>query len=506
VGCCQNRIHFADNRLKPVGTDRVKSTRDNDITTISDIPAPPVASKFFSLYQSFIAFINLIKLNIHPRQIFQNTQLVLRNQGFLRYFRNTTWLFSEQVLRMVAGLLVGIWVARYLGPYFFGIYSYSVAFVALFGTLAKLGLDNIVVRDIVNYPDKTAETIGTAFWLKVGGGLTTICTILAAVVFIEDDPKTGLFIMIVAAGLFFQSFEVVNFYFQAQVLGKYIAACKMVQLMVSSLLKLFLIIIQAELIFFVAVILVDEISLAAMYGFIYSKRRPGKFWQPFHLPTAKRLLKDSWPLLFASFAVVIYMRIDQVMIKALLGQREVGLYSVAVKLSEVWYFVPTIITTSLFPAILNAKKQSDDLYYRRLKQLYALLIWLGIIVALPVSLSAERIVVILYGSAFSQSGSVLTILVWAGIAVGLMVSSGRFLIAENLTKYTLERNLMGALLNVGLNLLLIPKFGIKGAASSSVFAFFFSGLLYDLLKPRLVHMFFMKTGSIFILWDRAKHQ
>jgi O-antigen/teichoic acid export membrane protein len=385
-----------------------------------------------------------------------------------------------------------------LGPFNYGIYSYAIAFVAIFGTIAKLGLDNIVVLNLFYHPEKHAEYMGTAFWLKCSGALVAICTIFAAIRFTDNSSTINTYITIIAFGLIFQSFEVVDFYFQSVVLSKHIAVCKMFLITISSLLKIYFIIINAKLIYFVLMALVDQITLALLYNHIYSKRRPYNFYGFFCSKLAKNMLKDSWPILVSALSVMVYMRIDQIMLKNMIGEREVGLYSVAVKLTEVWYFVPTILTTSIFPALLNAKKHSKALYHRRLQQLYSFFIWSGILVAISVALLADWIVFFLYGPEFKNAGPALSILIWSGIAVGLIVSSARYLVAENLTRYTLERSFLGALLNIFFNLILIPKIGIKGAAYSVVFALFFAGLLYDIFKPKLKRMFVMKLQSVLI--------
>ena len=165
------------------------------------------------------------------------------HQGFRRYLANTSWMFAEQMLRMVAGLLVGIWVARHLGPAQFGVFSYVIAFTALFGSLAKLGLDSIVVRDLVREPTLRDSYLGTAFWLKLVGALFMLGTIGIVVKLTSSDAITKLYIFIIASGTIFQSFEVVDFYFQSKVLSKFVSICKLIQLLISSILKLYLIFI-----------------------------------------------------------------------------------------------------------------------------------------------------------------------------------------------------------------------------------------------------------------------
>lgn len=422
------------------------------------------------------------------------------HQGFRRYFFNTSWMFAEQVLRIIAGLFVGIYVARYLGPEQFGVYSYAAAFVALFGTIARLGLDGIVVRDLVNHPQERYVYLGTAFWLKLIGAFLTLGLLAIAVQFTSNDATTNLYIFIIASGLIFQSFDVVDFYFQSRVLSKYVSISRLIQLALSSLLKLYFIFIQADLFWFVLVSLVDQITLALSLVFVYWRQKIGSFFGRFNLGTARVMLINAWPLILSGIAISLYMRIDQIMIKEMLGEQEVGLYSAAIRLSEAWYFVPVIITTSLFPAIVNAKKISRELYNKRLQRLYTIMIYTAVGVALPATFMAESIVVTLYGIHYQDAGLVLALHIWAGIFVALGVVNGSWFLAENLQKLATINTLIGAAVNVILNYFLIPIYGIAGVAFATFASYGVAAYLALLLHRKTRGRFYMVTSAIFPGW------
>ena len=424
------------------------------------------------------------------------TQTVKNHQGFRRYFANTSWLFAEQLLRMVAGLLVGIWVARYLGPEQFGIFSYAIAFTSLFNSIAKLGLDGIIVRDLVKEAEKRDIYLGTAFWLKLLGALLMLGIVAIAMQLTSSDPLTNLYILIIASGAIFQSFEVVDFYFQSKVLSKFVSICKMAQLFISSLLKLYFIYTGAELIYFVLVTLLDQVTLALSLYIAYRFQELGSFYVHFNKAIAKQLLKDSWPLIFSGLVIMIYMRIDQLMIKEMLGERDVGLFSAAVRLSEVWYFIPVIISTSLFPSIVNAKKISDKLYDTRLRRLYTFMIWLAIMIALPMTFLSNWLVTLLYGEAYREAGQILMIHIWAGVFVFMGVASSKWFISEGLQRHLTINTVAGAIMNILLNIFLIPKYGIYGAAIATVMsqalASYFMNILFKLTRLN----FFRLTRSV----------
>ncbi len=430
------------------------------------------------------------------------------HQGFRRYFANTSWMFAEQMLRMVAGLLVGIWVARYLGPEQFGVFSYAIAFASLFSSIAKLGLGGIVVRDLVKEPEQRDRYLGTAFWLKLMGAILMLGIVAIAMQLSSSDQLTNLYILIIASGAIFQSFEVVDFYFQSKVLSKFVSICKMTQLFISSLLKLYFIFTGAELIYFVLITLVDQITLSLSLYIAYRFQKLGSFYGHFNTAIAKRLLKDSWPLIFSGLLVTIYMRIDQIMIKEMLGAQEVGLFAAAVRLSEVWYFIPSIITASLFPSIVNAKKNSQAMYLQRLQKLSTLMTWLAIVIALPMTFASDLVVSLLYGHYYQGAGAVLAIHIWGAVFVFLGVASGVFFTVENYTKKSLYRTSLGALSNILLNLVLIPRYGINGAATATLLSQFIANFLYDFFDTSVRDLVFIKIKALFpiyYIWSQENH-
>jgi len=191
------------------------------------------------------------------------------------------------------------------------------------------------------------------------------------------------------------------------------------------------------------------------------------------------------------------MRIDQVMLQEMIGSEAVGQYSAAVRISEAWYFIPMVISNSLFPAIVNAKKQSEELYYARLQRLYDLMVWMSIAIALPMTFLSDWVVNLLYGSAYSQAGSVLMIHIWAGVFVSLGLSFGKYLLVENYTNKYFNRTLIGAVANIILNYFLIPRYGIKGAAIATLIGQFIANYGYDFFDKDLHRQLKIKTMCFF---------
>ncbi len=394
-----------------------------------------------------------------------------RNQGFKRYFFNTFWMMSEKLIRMFLNLFVIVFVARYLGPDRFGILNYAISFVYLFLGIALLGLDNIVVRNLVLSPEDSDRILGTSFYLKVLGSLILLGLISISLHFTSNDRLTKTIIIIIAGGMLFKSFGVIDFYFQAKVNARYVTISQMCSSFASVAFQIALLLYQAPLVYFAWALVLENGIFCISLVFMYFKQRLSVFKWKFNWALALTLLRDSWPLMLSHVMILIQMRIDQVMIKELFNTEMVGHYAAAVRLSEAWYFIPMAITASLFPAILNARNTNKELYHDRLQKLYDLMLWIALIVAIPITFLSDYVICFLYGEEYIMASGALKIHIWAGIFVFLGVAISRYLLAENLMIITLRQAVVGCAFNIILNSIFIPVYGIKGAAWATLISY-----------------------------------
>ncbi|MFM5997561.1 MAG: flippase [Dolichospermum sp.] len=435
----------------------------------------------------------LSKLNFKKKLSFLKSSDKLRE-----IIANTGWLFADRILRMGVGLFVGVWVARYLGVQQFGVFNYATAFVALFSTLSTLGLDSIVVRSIVREPEKRSQILGTAFWLKLFGGVAALILAVSSIILVRhDDQLTISLVAILSSVGIFQAFDTIDLWFQSQVQSKYTVIAKNTAFVITALVKVALISLHAPLIAFAWAGL-GEVSLGAI-GLIISYRVRGYspwLW-PWSLPLAKTLLKESWPLILSGLTIIIYMRIDQIMLGQMVGDKAVGLYSAATRISEIWYFIPGAIASSVIPSIYAAKEVSEALYYQRIEQFLRLLSWLAIVVAVPMSLLSGTIITMLFGKNYEASASILTIHIWASLFVFTGVGTSSWFIAEGLTQFALRRTIIGAVTNVFLNIFLIPTYGGVGAAIATVISQAFASFLSNATHVKTQKIFQIQVKSLF---------
>lgn len=414
---------------------------------------------------------------------------------------NTIWLFADRVIRMAVGLFVNVLVARYLGPQKLGLLNYSIAFTALFTGLASLGLDGIVVRNIVSDSKHKEEILGTTFALKLIAGMIAGTLAVAGVLALHPgDTLIHWLVAIIALGVGFQAFDAIDLWFQTQVQSKYSVYAKNTAFLTIALCKVVLILIKAPLIAFAIAGLV-EIILGA-FGLIIVYRVSGHRMKNWHsnIVRAKFLLKDSWPLMLSGVIVMIYIRIDQVMLGDILGIEKVGIYSVAVNLVEVWYFIPMAITATVFPAIVNAKKLSDVIYYAKLEKLYLLMMWLSVLIALPMTFLSKAIISLVYGQQYEAAHSALSILCWSGVFIFSGLVSNHWYLLENLNRFTLYRHIIGVVANISLNVILIPRYGISGAAMATLVTQFLSSYIFDLLNKPTQKLFRIKSKFLFLFF------
>lgn len=417
--------------------------------------------------------------------------------ALLKIVDNIGWLFFDKVLRMGVGLLVGVWVARYLGPTQFGLYSFATAFVGMFGAVAGLGLQSIVVRDLVRHPENKSETLGTAAALQLAGGPVAYGLLMGTIFWLRpDDDLAQVLVALLGSVLLFKSSEIAATWFESQVQSKYTVWVQNGCFLVFAAVKIALILQGSPLIAF-AWAAVGEALLVALLLFLTLGMSGQRLNQlRLSLARARTLLQDSWPLLMSGIAIMIYMKIDQIMLGQIGGDDAVGIYSAAVRISEVWYFIPMVIVASTFPSILEAKKNSEHQYYQRLQQLYDLMVLISIGIALPMTFLSTPLVTALFGQEFASAGPVLGIHIWASVFVLLGVASSKWFVVENRQILSFQRTALGAAVNVFLNLLLIPTQGPAGAAIATVVSYAVASLFADLLQQETRSMFQMKIKAM----------
>ena len=430
-------------------------------------------------------------------KVIQKVSLLKGRTGLHKILANISWLFADRILRMGFGLVVGIWVARYLGVQQFGLLNYAIAFVAIFNPLANLGLDVVVVRRLVADPTQQQSILGTSFWMRfVAGWLTWLAVIIGIYLLRHDDAMTIVTVMILGAANIFQSFDTIDLWFQSQVRSKYSVLAKNAAFIATTSIRVVMVLSHAPLVAFVVAILLEAVLGAV--GLLIVYKQQGylvKLWQ-WSRSLAQDLLRESLPLILSGLTIMIYMRIDQIMLGQMIGDKAVGVYSAATRISEVWYFIPMTVSSSVMPSIFNAKEISEELYYQRIGGLNRGLTWLAIAVAIVMTFVSKPLIVMLFGNSYIESGTLLAVHIWASVFVFSGVATSGWFIAENLSYLSLYRTLSGAIVNILLNIFLIPIYGGLGAAIATVIAQAVASFISNAVNPKTRKLFKVQIKSL----------
>lgn len=412
-------------------------------------------------------------------------------------FKSTLWLLSERMIKMGLGFVIFALIARHLGPQDFGLLNYSIAFVALVASFTPLGLSGLVVRELVKYPDKKDRLLGSTLFLRFLTGLIAFCGIFLFINTNEDSDMANIILLIVSFKLILDCFETFDLWFQSIVKSKYTAIAKIISLTAVSLVNLFLIYLDVGLLYFAIATTVEFGLIYILLFIIYTIKFGSPLKWKFDFTLSKQLLVQSWPLIFSGVAAVIYLKSDQIMLRWLDSETAVGIYSSAVRLSEVWFFLPTAIVTSLFPAIIKAKQENSSMYNDMLQKIYYLLFYLSVALALIVMLIGTPLINFAYGAQYAEGAIILKIHIWTAIFVFMRALLSKWLINENLLLFSLVSHGLGALSNIALNLLLIPLYGGIGAAIGTLLSFSVSTVLFTFFSKKTRVAGYMMVKTIF---------
>ncbi len=396
-------------------------------------------------------------------------------------------------------MLIGIWVARYLGPESYGKLSYILALVGMFKPLRKLGLDGISSREIAKGETNTSVLVSTVGALKTCGGLIYLIIVLGYIGVFKDDPIYFKMAVIMGVSHFLGFFETIELYFRAKVKGKFISISNLFSIFFTGAVKVLLIIFHAGLIYFVIAQALELLLVYSLLVFFFLKEGIKVGVKYVNVSHALRLLGESWPMLFSGVFALIYLYIDQIMIEELLSSYMLGQYSAAVKISSAWYFIPLTIGWSIQTAFVKAKQRSESQYLDLLRQTFAAMAFFAYLLIIIFGIYGPPIIDFLYGSDYQIAGEVLSLHIIASLFVFIGTIRGIWVTNESYFKFDLLSNIGAGILNIILNYLWIPKFGVFGAAYATILSYFFTYVGSAIFFPPAWKVLIMQLRSILLL-------
>lgn len=405
-------------------------------------------------------------------------------------FFNSFWQVGDKVFRLVVGLTVGVWVARYLQPDGFGLLNYAIALVSLVSAFSTYGLQGVMVREMVRRPESREKIVASGLVLR-------LMTSAATVVFLgflahslkPNDSQAFWMVLIISLSLFPQAWDVIEYFYQSEVNTKPVVISRNISFVFFSLMRCVLVLMGADLFAFGWVVTL-EVLFSSLSVWLISRTSGFSFsplkarWSEIHY-----FLKTCWPLVVSGFAAMLYMRLDQVMLGQMMTEADVGFFSAAVRISEAWYFVPAAIVGSLSPMLTKLYGTDHEKYNKYLALAIRGMFWMGAVVALVINFSGAYVIDLLYGAHYAPAANVLIIHAWAGVFVGLGVASSVWYVNHGFLKLQMVQTLCGAVANFLLNLWLIPAHGIAGAAIATIVA--------QALSTIVVNACFSRTRGLF---------
>lgn len=419
-----------------------------------------------------------------------------------RLVNNAIWLFSDKLLLLIDALLVGAMAARYLGPNQWGLLSYANSILAIATIAATLGADSVVARELIREPDKRNDIFWSILSARAFASIAIYIGILVlgfsqyalGLVPLQD----ALVLITICSSLVSSPFLLSKILLEIELLSKWQVLASNLALIASSVSRILLVVYGFSVLPFAMVIALATITTNVLLFSIAKRLKLVPELQRPNFQTIRRYAQECWPLLVGAISVGLYMNIDVVLLKFLSGTDSAGIYSVATRLSSIWYILPTVLATTIFPSLARYHAASAVDYDRQLARYFDISCLVAYACIFTALLAFPTLLRLLYGFKYEKSISIFCVHIWALPFVFLGVARAQHLILESLHMFNLTSTLLGAIVNLALNLLLIPTYGPSGSAIATVVGFAVSAYLSSFFSSKLRKIAALQTSSIFL--------
>ena len=403
---------------------------------------------------------------------------------------NLSWLVFDKLFRATLNLLLTILLARILGPEKYGILSYLLAFIFLFTAISSLGINPLVTNKVIKKPKNFSGIILNSYYLRIISSIISYIIFLILIYFLSNKNLYYEYAIIIGFIIVFRCGEVLFSYFEAKSLSKFIVLSQSIGLIISLITIIFILVNNLHFKYIFYAFLAESIIIFLLINFFYFSITNTKIIF-FSINESKKIILKSLPILLSVVSIILYMRIDQIMIQNMLGEYSLGIYSVSVRFIEIFHFIPKIIIISYLPILLLSKK-----YKFKLLKLNAFIFKISLLVVFLILLSSDFLIVRIFGQEYIESSITTKILSFSIIFVFYGVVNEHWYISNNSQKYYGVYVFLGALSNVFLNFIFITKFGINGAALSTLLTYILIIFCFDNFSKKTKEIFNVKLKSI----------
>lgn len=399
--------------------------------------------------------------------------------------KNASWIVGARIAQAILSFLIGMFTARFLGPSNYGLINYAASIVAFVTPIMELGITNVIVHQLIENKKDEGLLLGSALLLNAISAVVCIILITVFAYLTNSGEKETVIVCILySILLIFKAVEILNYWFQAHLISKYSSIASLIAYVIVSVYKIYLLITLKSVYWFALSYAIDNCIIAIILYIIYKKLNGQSL--KFSKKHASTLLSQGKYYILSSMMVTIFAQTDKIMLKSMLGNESVGYYTASVTCAAITGFIFTAIIDSFRPLIFESKKQSVDKFENNIKLLYSIIIYCSLIQCLIMTIFAGFIVITIYGDQYNPAVDSLRIVVWYTTFAYLGSVRNIWLLSENKQRFLWKINLSGAIANIVLNLLLIPLWGINGAAVASLLTQFITNVILGFVfKPIL---------------------
>ena len=401
-----------------------------------------------------------------------------------KFIHNTGWIMFAQIYQMLLSLVIGVISARYLGPSNYGTINYAASYISFFTIACALGLEGIVVKEMVDNRDNEGVVLGSSIVMRLAAGFLSMIAVCVIVAVVNPGDRVLLIVAFLQSLiLLFNAFHIIDFWYQSLLRSKVSSIIKCIAYTGMSAYRMWLLVTGKSVEWFAFATSLDALLIAI--PFLYRYKKDGTHKLKFSSTMSKHLIGLSYHLIISSLMAVIYNQMDRLMIGKMIDQTHVGYYAAASTICHMWLFIPQALANSARPLIMELKSKDEKLYVRRIKQLTGVTFWLGIGFALIVSVLSHFIIDVLYGADYAQARGPLLLMIWSTVFASLSYARAIWMISENKQKYTKQILICGVVVNLVFNLIGIPIIGMNGAAAAT--------LVTEIICCLIAPLFFKET-------------
>ena len=421
-----------------------------------------------------------------------------------RFAANTGWLIAQSVFQYMLSAVIGIIAARFLGPANYGILGYGVSLMAIFQAFCTLGFNDIQITNMVETPEDEGGIIGTSLTLRLVSSTLSIGGIaLAAWITRPGESLLLLVTILQSVQLIFQSFDAIRLWFQKELMSKYTAIGSIVGNIACSAWRIVLLIQGAGVEWFALTSVIQMLANYLVVVPLFYAKAKMRLW--FSWDVAKRLLSRSWHFILSALTYAAAAHFSRLYLGGALGDETLGFYNAAYMIATMWLFVPLAIVDSALPVLLQTKRNNPEAFYPRYQITQMAVFGISMAAGIGLSILAPWVVTLLYGEAYAPAAAVLRIIAWLGVFSNIGSGRSIWIQAEGKQSAVKYISLITAVASILLSVLLIPPFGLIGAAVACVGGFVVSAFVAPMMMKNTRSFVTLYFGSFRTLMNYIKN-